>query len=130
MAKRFKKVLFGCNRTAVEREIEHLNIEFEEEYGMLMEELKRLGAEKEALKQKIEGIDSEIYSVRDIEPEIGKMLAKAHFDVSCELYNSIKKFKLLEKERIQSINEKKIKCSELDTNISLMMDNVQSIATM
>lgn len=130
MINKFKKTLFGYNKAAVENEIENINQEFENEYRILVEELGKLEKEQNEIKQKIQDIDGSIASVKSIEPEIGRILAKAHLEASYELFNAVKKFRLIEKDRVQVIAEHRKKIEELDREIEKVMNNVQSIASM
>lgn len=130
MAKKFKKSLFGYKIAAVNSEFEHINLGFEEEYRVLLEELKRNEKERDSIKAKIEEVNMAVASIKSVEPEIGKMLSKAHLDTSFEIYNSIKKLKFIEKERTQAINEYMKKCKELEEQIANMVSDVQSIASM
>lgn len=128
--KKFKKSLFGYNPSLVDKEIDRINTEFEEDLSMLMEELKALERQRDEIKSKIEDVHEGIVSIKSVEPEIASILARAHLDASFEIYNSIRKFKLIEKERLQTINEYRARCGELDHEIERTMESVRLIASM
>lgn len=123
---KWKKSLWGYAPQLVEEYIKSLNAEFEKQYEELNDELLRLEEESKDLRNRIKKLEDEIHPIKSIESEIGKRLLKAHLDASYEVYNTIRRYKFMQKEKVQAISDYKPKLDELEEDIKRIMDEIQA----
>lgn len=127
MGIKFKNSLGGYDPEMVEKELALINDEFEKENQRLENELSREKEECKELQEELRLITEKVGAIKDTEFQIGNMLLKAHMCSTVSVYESIKRYKSLEKEKIKQLEDYTKRNKEISEEIDRLKESIQRI---
>ena len=126
MSIKFKHSILGYDPKGVEKEIEFINMEFENEFNASKRKLSKLTQQKSLLKDKILNSKVEPDSSKEIIEQISSELLETHLKLSESIYKALKCTEEIEKDRMKQISDSEKECMRIKENTRKLMEELRT----